>query len=78
MKVKNYYKIYYKMAGVKIDSLNTQILDCSFSWLGTGTSIKKYGDNDDIVTHGQSREFRMYMKNAAQTEVAVSVSMTEK
>ena len=31
------------MVGVKIDSPNTLIHDCSFSWLGTGTSIKKYG-----------------------------------
>ena len=44
MKVKNYYKIYYKMVGVKIGSSNTQIHDHSLSWLGTGTSIKKYGD----------------------------------
>jgi hypothetical protein len=33
-------------------------------------------DHDGIVTHGRSREFRMHMKNPAQTEVAVSVSMT--
>jgi hypothetical protein len=43
MKVKNYYKIYYKIVGVIIDSPNTQIHDHSLSWLGTGTSIKKYG-----------------------------------
>jgi hypothetical protein len=24
-------------------------------------------DHDDIVTHGRSREFRMHMKNPAQT-----------
>ena len=25
------------------------------------------GDDDGIVTHGRSREFRMHMKNPAQT-----------
>jgi hypothetical protein len=33
---------------------------------------------DGIVTHGWSREFRMHMKNPAQTGSGVSVSMTEK
>jgi hypothetical protein len=35
-------------------------------------------DRDGIVTHGWSREFRMHVKNPAQTGSGVSVSMTEK
>ena len=31
------------MVGVKIDTPYTEIHDRSLSWLGTGTSIKKYG-----------------------------------
>jgi hypothetical protein len=49
MKVKNYYKIYYKIVGVIIDSPNTQIHDHSLSWLGTGTSIKSMGLSPKIV-----------------------------
>jgi hypothetical protein len=41
---------------VKIDTPNTQIQNCSFSWLGTGTSLKSGGANQfklELIIHKQ-------------------------